>query len=843
MDGPNRELPRRLEELTARVAELEAEVDRLRAALAAEAAVAERNEAEAAVEARQAVNALQADLVRSRRRAEAAGRRADLLAKEIMEIRDSFTWRAGRVVKRTVDPAIAARDAVSGRRRKPPAPRRRRPATSGGTDTSGGQGDGASVEAGSLAEAYPVTDDPLRSSYEREVSRRDFSGQPGNGPRVAMAVLTTDLYEGRGDVYVAAGIGRQLRATGAGVAYLPIDDWEAMPDGTDAVVAMLPGFRPSLVPTAVRCVAWVRNEMEAWLAHPELALFDGLMVSSDQARAAISRVYDGPTTVLRIGVDPELFAPPGPGEDRHGVVGTVNFWGKERDLHRALQAGPTTVPLALFGRDTGLPPALAGYSAGPVSFFALPGLYRQATVVLDDFNHTTVGWGNVNSRLYEALACGALVVTNTDRGLVEVGLGEVPTFGDGVDLNSLLEGLLADGAGTADLAARLSATVRTRHGYPSRAAELLRFLEEVGVAAPPRSRTVVAFYPGDYHETNPYQDMLYGGLGEMGAIAVPTMEAFDPAGLGEFARADGAKVFHIHWTAPILGPATSGVDATARVRQVLAGLDAFREGGGRLIWTVHNALPHECRHRAQEIELRQGLADRADVVHVMCDATVAAVSSLYSLPAERTVVIPHSSFLGVYGDALDRASARRYLGVDKDDVVLLAIGGIRRYKGIDRLLDAFDRALRAERRLRLVVAGRPGRFEELAELEKRCRQHRRVIARFDRIEDEELQVFLKASDVAVLPHRAVLNSGSLLLAYTFGLPVIAPTAGCLVDLLDPGASIGFDPEDDDALLGALRRVRSLTGPAPRRAARAVAERYTPPDMAADFAAVLRRLVG
>jgi hypothetical protein len=49
--------------------------------------------------------------------------------------------------------------------------------------------------------------------------------------------------------------------------------------------------------------------------------------------------------------------------------------------------------------------------------------------------------------------------------------------------------------------------------------------------------------------------------------------------------------------------------------------------------------------------------------------------------------------------------------------------------------------------------------------------------------------------------------------------------------------------DDDALLGALRRVRSLTGPAPRRAARAVAERYTPPDMAADFAAVLRRLVG
>ena len=353
---------------------------------------------------------------------------------------------------------------------------------------------------------------------------------------------------------------------------------------------------------------------------------------------------------------------------------------------------------------------------------------------------------------------------------------------------------------------------------------------------------MVAFYPGDYHETNPYQDMLYGGLGEMGAVAVPTMEAFDPAGLGDFTRA-GARVFHIHWTAPILGPATSGVEATARVRQALAGLDAFRRGGGRLIWTVHNALPHECRHQAQEVELRQGLADRADVVHVMCASTAEAVSSLYSLPADRTVVIPHSSFLGVYGDALDRATARRYLGVDKDDIVLLAIGGIRRYKGIDRLLDAFDQALRAERRLRLVVAGRPGRFDEVGELEKRCRQHRRVISRFERIEDADLQVYLKGSDVAVLPHRAVLNSGSLLLAYTFGLPVIAPATGCLADLLEAGASIGFDPEDDAGLLDALRRVRSLTGPAPRRAARAVAERYPPPEMAADFTALLRRLVG
>ena len=217
--------------------------------------------------------------------------------------------------------------------------------------------------------------------------------------------------------------------------------------------------------------------------------------------------------------------------------------------------------------------------------------------------------------------------------------------------------------------------------------------------------------------------------------------------------------------------------------------DSFKEEGGKFAWTVHNVMPHESTFHDLEVHLRQELADRADLVHIMCEATVDEIGDLYRLPPDRTLVLPHSSYIGVYPDAADRQISRDRLGVDPEDVVVLALGGIRPYKGLDRLLEAFERAVRRERRLRLVVAGKTWPFAELDELSDAFRSHPRVIANFNEILPTDLQHFYKASDVAVIPQRVVLNSGALLLAYTFGLPVIAPRSGCVAELLDDRASM------------------------------------------------------
>ncbi len=118
---------------------------------------------------------------------------------------------------------------------------------------------------------------------------------------------------------------------------------------------------------------------------------------SDRSEA-LARVYPGPIGLLPIGVDTELFTRTAAEPDRFGVVSTVNQWGREREVFALLKEKEPDFPLALYGQQRGIAPQLEPYAHGPISFFALPSLYNQARIVLDDFNHTTAPYGNVNSR-------------------------------------------------------------------------------------------------------------------------------------------------------------------------------------------------------------------------------------------------------------------------------------------------------------------------------------------------------------------------------------------------------------------------------------------------------------
>ena len=45
------------------------------------------------------------------------------------------------------------------------------------------------------------------------------------------------------------------------------------------------------------------------------------------------------------------------------------------------------------------------------------------------------------------------------------------------------------------------------------------------------------------------------------------------------------------------------------------------------------------------------------------------------------------------------------------------------------------------------------------------------------IDEMELQLFFRAADVAAFPYRSILTSGSLLMALSFGVPVVIPEFG------------------------------------------------------------------
>jgi glycosyltransferase involved in cell wall biosynthesis len=269
-------------------------------------------------------------------------------------------------------------------------------------------------------------------------------------------------------------------------------------------------------------------------------------------------------------------------------------------------------------------------------------------------------------------------------------------------------------------------------------------------------------------------------------------------------------------------------DAPAAIGAFVQRLDRFRTDGGRLIWSIHNVLPHETRLPAREAELRQAVANRADVVHVLAARTREATSEVFTYAAEKELRVALPSFFGAYPDHVSRDEARYELGLPPDAIVFAAVGAIKAYKGLIELVDAFDDlTTRTPGARRLLVAGAPGDEPKVNELLERCLVHPFVLLHARTIAAEEIQLFLRAADVAVVPYLRSLNSASLMLALTFGLPAVVPDTPGLSDVVTPEMSRTFEPGNRQSLVSALERSAELTTPAARSAALAIAQQHDP----------------
>ena len=299
-------------------------------------------------------------------------------------------------------------------------------------------------------------------------------------------------------------------------------------------------------------------------------------------------------------------------------------------------------------------------------------------------------------------------------------------------------------------------------------------LSSAALDAPWGNGALWLFFP-DYRGSVPYQSLLAAALAghaevESGTIAM-ALEAAERR----------RTVFHLHWEDALYADAGGESEAAATISDALERLAAFRARGGRLVWTVHNAAPHEDRFPSLSLGLRQGLARLADVVHVHCRTGVDLALGL-GAPAGRIVLMRCPDLAPAYPDDITDAAARRYFGFGPAGTVFAYIGANRGYKDIGGLYDSFIALNALFPEARLVMAGRQGGYFEQRYLEPE--PGIRLIPRF--IDDAVVQYVLRAADYVVLPYRRILTSGALSLALGFGRPAIVPDLPALLDVVRPG---------------------------------------------------------
>lgn len=227
----------------------------------------------------------------------------------------------------------------------------------------------------------------------------------------------------------------------------------------------------------------------------------------------------------------------------------------------------------------------------------------------------------------------------------------------------------------------------------------------------------------------------------------------------------------------------------------------------KFVWTVHNLTYHENRHNRLELFFCKFIGQFADAVITHCETAKTETCKAFKLKQNKKVfVIPHGNYFGIYNSTVTETEEKKYLGIPENRLLFLFFGEIRPYKGIQELIHAFKKIdEKNPRSVSLMIAGRPinGQFAE--ELKTLVNKSPNITLNLKSIPENELAVYLKAANIIVFPFKKVLTSGSVLLALSFGKPIIAPSLGCIQDVFDKHGSFLYDPKDTKGLYGAMEK--------------------------------------
>lgn len=327
---------------------------------------------------------------------------------------------------------------------------------------------------------------------------------------------------------------------------------------------------------------------------------------------------------------------------------------------------------------------------------------------------------------------------------------------------------------------------------------------------------VLGFHP--VARMNPFQSLLYCKAIDAGFVPVGLADWSDVESLRVAQQVGNRAVLHLHWTSRVLDAAEDEADAELRASAFVANLKSLGGAGVRIVWTVHNVLPHHCDYPVVEARLRSEVLELADVVHVMAEETASATSEHYTIPPAKTIHVPHPSYVGAYPAHLSHDNLRFDMGFDRSNLVLGMVGSIQPYKGIPELIDVTNRLVASDPDLRVIVAGIVGTEPGSTDLVRRLEREAYIEVLPRRLTDIEVSSIVTAADAIVLPYRASLNSGAALLALSLGTPIVAPRTGSFTPIIDAGLGIGYDLDDPHGLERALSSVRSLTVGFDRQAA-------------------------
>jgi glycosyltransferase involved in cell wall biosynthesis len=308
-----------------------------------------------------------------------------------------------------------------------------------------------------------------------------------------------------------------------------------------------------------------------------------------------------------------------------------------------------------------------------------------------------------------------------------------------------------------------------------------------------------------------YPDFLFPGTTQYSTDPPPegltilsrinSINPFNWLSVGNELRRLKPDIIVVRYWLPLMGPALGTI--LRRVR---------KNRHTRVVAITDNIIPHE--KRPGDIPFTRYFLKACDGYITMSEKVMHDLRTFQpDRPAQQVAHPLYDNF----GEPIPTEAARQRLrdqGIDigDKDRILLFFGFIRKYKGLDIVLEAMADPRIRDMGIRLLVAGEF--YEDAApyhELIARLGIADRLLLRTDFIPDSEVRNYLCAADAVIQPYRNATQSGVTPLAYHFEKPMIVSNVGGLPALV-PHELVGLVAEPEPgAMADAILRFFTLGG--------------------------------
>ncbi|WP_346856194.1 glycosyltransferase [uncultured Draconibacterium sp.] len=280
-----------------------------------------------------------------------------------------------------------------------------------------------------------------------------------------------------------------------------------------------------------------------------------------------------------------------------------------------------------------------------------------------------------------------------------------------------------------------------------------------------------------YSSANEYANIITGYLRENGCTVYSLDELFKSP-----QKFFSVKIVHLNWYESV-GTLPSFILKLTKLLLLLA-------FGKKIVWTMHNKTPHTQKVLGLQKVLQYILVKASKRIVIHSKLSEELLNNKYKIRKDKIVHIPHPNYINVYGSI--PGSSKKIA----DKLRLLFLGAVRPYKNIELLIDVVTQF---ENEVELHIAGNPITEEYKNELIGRAIGNNNISFELEFVENNRMIQLLSEYDLAILPYdiRSSLNSGTIILCFSYAKTIIAPEIGTVSDIEDKSYLFSYKYNDEE----------------------------------------------